>query len=295
MNFRKTFAAATLAAVLGTPMAASAITVDGITFSEGAIFETVDLFEGKAGGGPIENPGDELVGIGKVNNIRQTGTNVLQWTNGDNGRELTFYFFGFILESIGLGQTTDILTGDILEVATLRYSGGTVQIWSDVSEDFDPTGSQANGIATANNGTLWLELAGSPVVSGFGALSGNPITLLAVQTCSEGCDPLTDPGTNITGLGRLDVTGGTASTYFDTNTFGCTGSRPSAPCPDDADKAFTSSGQLPTTGSAPDGWAFFGTGEVQDFSVIPEPGTMALLGASLIGLGASRRKAKLAA
>lgn len=295
MNLRKTLAAASFAATLFGPMAASAITVDGIDFNDGAIFETVDLFEGKAGGGPITTPGDELVGIGKVNNIRQTGTNALLWTDGNNGRELTFYFYGFTLESVGVGQTTDISTGDILEVATLRYSGGIVEIWSDTAEDFDPTGSQADGIATANNGSLWLKLAGSPVVGGFGALTGNPITLVATQTCAEGCDPLTDPGTNITGLGRLDVIGGSAAAYFDTNTFGCAGRNPGAPCPDDADKAFTSSGQLPVTGSAPDGWAFFGTGEVQDFAV-PEPGTMALFGAGLIGLAANRRKArKLAA
>nr|MBA4142480.1 PEP-CTERM sorting domain-containing protein [Nitrosospira sp.] len=95
----------------------------------------------------------------------------------------------------------------------------------------------------------------------------------------------------ITGRGLLDVTGGSAASFFNTNTFGCVGAN-GAPCPDDADKSFTSSGQLGVAGA----WAARGTGEVQDVALIPEPATLALLGVGLAGMAfGTRRKAKAVA
>lgn len=275
MTIRKTALLAALVGALGLPMTSGAITIDGITFQPGPIFETADLFESNSAGGPITAPGQELVGIGIVNRILDPLNNVL-WTNGDNGRELTIYFHAFIAQDFsttGPGAGTD----------TIRFSGGLAELRSDSTPNFSAAGTMAAGIASATDGDLFLSLAGSPT-GGFGLFDGSAITLTSVGVrVAPSSVPFTS-ALNVTGSGLLDVTGGDAAAFFDTNQFGC-GVGDGAPCPDDADKTFTSSGQLPlVSGSA---WQFRGTGEIQDFS-IPEPGTMALLGLTLIGVGASR-------
>jgi hypothetical protein len=279
MNFRNTLIAAALGGAMGLPGAASALTIDGITFEAGAILETIDLFEGKSTGGAITAIGDELIGIGIVNRILDSGNNVL-WQNGDNGRELTIYFRNYIAQNFSTAAVPLVIGVD-----TISFSGGIVEIYSDSTPNFSAAGTLAQGIASASDGNLWLSLAGSPT---GGIFNGQAITLTSVGTRNGNAGTPFTFANNLAGQGLLDVTGGLAGAYFDTNTFGCDGSA-GAPCPNDADKAFTSSGQLPLVpGSA---WAFRGTGEVQDFAVIPEPGTLALLGAGLMGVGLRRRKA----
>jgi len=270
--------ASALSVALSAPLAASAATVDGITFNAGGIFETIDLFEGSNivndsnGNNIVDAPGEELVGIGIVNRILEAGTNAVLWENGDNGRELTVYFHSYIAENVVVNASGDL---------DIDFTGGVVEIYSDLARDFSAVGTQAAGIASASGGDLFLSLAGSAIglgskVAEIGGLTGADVTLASTGILLGGA-------VTVLGSGNLDVTGGDAAAYFDTNTFNCTSAI--GRCPNDADKTFSSSGQLNPEAQ----WAFTGSGEVQDVAV-PEPMTTALMGLGLLGMGVVRRK-----
>jgi hypothetical protein len=300
MKYQRTAIAAALCGAMALPGIASAITVDGITFSAGAIFETISLFEGEdvrtncaggvVGGAPIagytgncngfiDMVGESLLGVGRVNAVVDGTTLNNTWINGQNGKEVALYFHSYLAESI---------TPNANGTVTILFSGGVVDLYSQAFGTFSATagGTQAGAVASATVGNLWLALAGSPI-GGLGP-SGDPITL------RSDAGSLSGTGADVDGRGQLDVTGGLTQSFFDTNGFGCLAGD-GAPCPDDSDKSFTSSGQLSTTfGVTQNIWAFIGTGEVQNNSVVPEPGSLALLGLGLAVLGGlARRKSQV--
>lgn len=269
------------------PVAANAIQVLGIEWTPGAILEVPAFFEGKKGGGPILAPGDELEGIFRIESVAPD-PGVPTWQDGDNGRELTGYFDGFIAE--------DIIAGP-LGTTFITFSGGRVTLYSDSTPNFDASGGAAVGdaakraaaIATATDGDEFLNLVGSPI-GGFGGtilpIGTRPITLLVTLTGGG----LSTFATNI-GAGLLDVdtTGaGAANSFFDTDTFPCTAAA-GAPCPDTADKSFGSTTSITPNPALQGVWFVTGGGSIKDFS-IPEPGILALLGLGFGGLGVFARR-----
>lgn len=149
------------------------------------------------------------------------------------GCELTFEFGDFVFPADGGPGLT-----------------GWVKVYVDNAPDYTPypgDGSPADP-STANNGALWLSLE-----------AANDLT---VDFGEDGA----------TGRGLLNVVGGIASSYFDTNQM-----------PGGADFNFQNSF------AAPD--YIFGSGNYRGDSVaVPEPGTLALLSLGLVGFAAARRR-----
>jgi hypothetical protein len=276
-------AAIATAAIMG--QASAATTIQGITFPPGLVFNTITLFEGEDLTGPgngnfyIDTVGEKLLGVGIVNQILDASNNIV-WSNGDNGKELTFVISNYTTDFISpIGNPfPGTFIGNIL------LSGGQVKLYSQAVGTLD-TGAltQAAAVTSASTGSLWLDLIGSPL--GGQTTPGGNDTTLEVTSVSTNPNPFLS-STNVSGRGFLDVVGGAASTYFDTNTKGCVAGDP-APCPDDADFTFTSSGQL-LVAAGP--WGFRGTGEVEGFAEVPLPGTLALAGLGLLAGGLATRR-----
>lgn len=297
MNARKISLAVASVWALGCSVPASAITIDGISFSAGSIFELGEVFEAErlAGcvpgatqncNGFLDTVGEELIGVGRITSIR-AADNSLLWDVGSAvlnplNRELALYFYDFRVQLIP-AVVVDPITG--AGTQQILFSGGKVELYSQANGTFSPGASQAAGIASVVGGTPWLTLAGAPIV-GLGAPTVTaPITLISRAENVDPFNPLTSG--NVFGQGRLDVTGGPAGPYLDTNTFGCLTGQGAPNCPYASDKSFSSEGGLQPVGASE--WVFSGNLTVRDFA-IPEPGIIGLLGIGLLGLGALTRR-----
>lgn len=215
----------------------------------------------------VNNPGDVLTGVFKVDTVKSTLNPVSTYVYGQGGAYLMGYFSGFTLQSV-------VANGSNLN---LLFTGGTLNYYVSNTDTFTINQGVATDVANASSGALWLS-ATPQVIDGAGHTLS--ITLFNASSTSNF---LTS-----TASALADVTGGAAAAFFDSNSFFNSANGQFA------DLLFQGSADLAAAGSCGPDFGVCGTNHTKAL-LIPEPLTLSVFGAGLAGAAAlRRRKAKKA-
>ncbi|HET7370545.1 MAG TPA: PEP-CTERM sorting domain-containing protein [Gammaproteobacteria bacterium] len=245
------------ALLLAGQAVADPVSVDGIQWEKGAIFQSAQLYEDF-----VHQSGDELSGFGRIDAING---GIDYCANGDaTSCELTFSFSGYTAQDFSNNQAS--------------FTGGMVRFYADTSPNFDPS-----NLATATDGTLFLDTVGHT----FMGTDGNTGTLLAATLTGD----FTSDQFQGHGSGLLDVVGGDAMAYFDSNVFddhidGTEG----------ADLQFISDFSPNSCGNSGTSEPICGSGTLKAEASsggpvsVPEPGALGLMGLGLLGIGFATRR-----
>lgn len=237
------------AAALGTLCLAGApahaISVAGVSWDENSPFDF--SIQGNQFNTLPLNAGGLFQGYGQITAL-----------NADSGFcagcELTYVFSGYTLDASFSGAPNTPFT----------MSGGSLKIYVDTARDFSATNP-----GSAGNGQLWLELVGvDPNALGYTLVGSTSIP--------------TFRGPAAFGASYMDIVGGLAQSYLDTNGQ-----------PGGSDFLFTTSFQPLRKSFVRSGitYTHFGTSEFSGVSAVPEAHTwaMMLVGLGLLGFVAKRR------
>lgn len=281
-KLKKIAAAAGVAVAALMPLASSAVVIDGVQFNAGDQLVTTAIWESV-----LTSSTGSLSGVGIVSKISCAGCGGTTWLDGANNTQLTYYFGGYTVSKWYDTTGAAHLAGDegagidtFANARSIDFTGGFVNLYTDrVTGGLSYLDPSANpnvvnpalilaDIANATDGNLWLSYVGVTTtdISGrVGSLFSDTATINPVHAGGSG-------------FGYLNVVaGGLATANFDTDSFTIGAVV--------ADARLDSSFSTPNSGA----WPLSGTAAIKT-TAIPEPGSLALIGLGLAGMGVTYRR-----